>query len=195
MLTREPIKNYLRLTCLTQHSVTLFSILKIFNTLARDQFSKLTDIIHVYLSMLTAKISILFTGLILLFLLYSHLNKGRTKSPLNNKKKAMSFFRIARNIHAHYGTTVILWYLMQNPTIADGEPFDTKNDITGMEWDHLDRMQILFHVNVGISIWGILIYNHFNIIYDVDQLATWKIVFPLAMLSFVADATLALFIS
>lgn len=180
-MVHEPYKNYLRLTCLTQHSVTLFSLLRLIPALTKN-YPRSLDEIHTLLSILMAKISILFLGLLLLVLIVQKKQSDGTSSTNPINKKPMTFIRVARNIYSHYGTTFILWYLPKLQSFGNND---------GSRFSVIHPGRILFHIDMGLFVWIALVCNRFNHIYDISEdTPTWKVVAPLILLNFIADGIL-----
>jgi len=160
-MLHEPAKNAWRLTILAQHTVTIFSFVLFVRS--HQGFSPLSPFIHfhAHLSVLMAKIAILFTGLIITFLL----TRKKAQTPVT--RRPMTIMRIFRNLYCHYGTTAILWYLKPN----------------------IESINILLH-NVLVILWFIGISSRFGHIYDIEGISTLKVAVPIAGLSLLSDGIL-----
>jgi hypothetical protein len=159
-MLHEPFKNYLRLTVLSQHAVTAFSALRLTRTLDWTDYDDLDAFIHAHLALLMAIISLLFTGMIVLFLW--HGRRKEKKTAINSKP--MTTWRMLRNLYCHYGTTAVLWWL--KPHIPDGSRAST---------------------NGILVLWFCCIARYFGIIYDVDGLSSTEFTLAFAALLFVSD--------
>mmetsp|Transcript_16663 Transcript_16663/g.30310 ORF Transcript_16663/g.30310 Transcript_16663/m.30310 type:complete len:204 (+) Transcript_16663:102-713(+) len=163
-MLKEPTKNYVRLTCLAQHAVTIFSAVLCFGVMEEE------DWWHAHLTLMMTKVSILFTGLLGVFVMYKNNNKDNSKAtristPVTKKK--MTVWRILRNVYCHYGTCGILWYL--GPDLKQIHPL---------------------HNSIVLSLWLALTHPWLTKIYDVEQLRTSQLVLPLAALAFLSDGVL-----
>jgi hypothetical protein len=161
-MLQEPLKNYLRLTVLSQHAVTAFSALRLARTLGwADSCDDLDAFLQTHLAFLLAKISLLFTGMIILFLWYGR--RKQKKTAINSKP--MTTWRVLRNLYCHYGTTAVLWWL-NKPHIPDGLRAST---------------------NGVLVFWFCCIARHFGIIYDVEGVSSTEITLAFAALLLVSD--------
>ena len=158
----EPPKNAYRLTIIAQHTVTIYSFLLLCQY-GGDPPLVLT-IFHSHLLMLMMKISVLFTGLLVVFIVTRR--QPKAESPIT--KKPITIMRVARNLYSHYGTTVILWYLL--PSANSG-------------------INPLLH-NILLILWFIAIAPRFGSIYDIEGVSTSQVALPLAVLSILSDGLL-----
>ena len=121
---------------------------------------------HAHLALVMTKISILFTGLLGVFVMYKEDNQTtRISTPVTKKK--MTMWRILRNVYCHYGTCGILWYL--GPDLKQIHPL---------------------HNSIVLILWLGLTHPWLTKIYDVEQLRTSQLVLPLAALAFLSDGVL-----
>jgi len=173
----QPSKNYVRLTCIAHYFVTIYSFLWLLSTNQPQ-----VDTFHIYTAILMAKISFLFGGLLLLFLIYQH-TEGAS-NPI--QKRPTTLIRIIRNTYTHYGTTVILWSI---PLLQGSSP---KHLYSYLKYERSmsDIGTMIGYLNIGLMIWLGSVYTHFTSIYDVDHLETWKLVLPLVCLSILSDGLL-----
>jgi hypothetical protein len=165
-MLKEPTKNYVRLTCLAQHAVTIFSAILCFGVMKEEEEEDWSKQWHAHLALVMTKISILFTGLLGVFVMYKEDNQTtRISTPVTKKK--MTMWRILRNVYCHYGTCGILWYL--GPDLKQIHPL---------------------HNSIVLILWLGLTHPWLTKIYDVEQLRTSQLVLPLAALAFLSDGVL-----
>lgn len=173
-MLQEPFKNYLRLTVLSQHAVTAFSALRLTRTLgywAADYYDEHLDaLMHTHLAMLMASISLLFTGMLVLFTWHG---RGRRRSKQQKtaiNSKPMTTWRVLRNLYCHYGTTAVLWWLKPQHTISGN----------GMR----------VSTNGVLVLWFCCIANKFGVIYDVEGVSSTELTLAFAALLLVSDGVI-----
>ena len=97
MLNLEPPLWRNRLTCWSQHFVSMLALMWVLNVNA--------TYLHLTLSCSMFGITFLFSGLLVSFSVV-----GKKYTPLGKLK--LTKWRITRNIWSHYGSTCVLWYLL-----------------------------------------------------------------------------------
>lgn len=154
----------IRLTCLSQHVVTLFSVLYFLQDslgLWVGGIGPLTKF-HGYLALWMGKIAVLFTILIVVFV-----SKDATiKAPTN--KMPLTVLRCARNLYTHYGSALVLWY--SDPPVCKCNPllllmplaiwqglFNTNilyiYDVEGLSW-----LQFMVPMICGSVLYDVVVY-------------------------------------
>jgi ABC-type xylose transport system permease subunit len=168
-MLQEPFKNYLRLTVLSQHAVTAFSVLQLARTLgwAADDDEDWDAFLQAHLSLFMAKVSLLFTGMIVLFLW--HGRRRQKKTAINNKP--MTTWRVLRNLYCHYGTTAVLWWLNNSQHIPEGLRAST---------------------NGVLVFWFCCVARHFGVIYDIEGVSFTEFTLAFAALLWVSDGFIVL---
>ena len=96
-----------RLTCWTQHIVTILSMLMLLPSsfIHEIQFDHALNFLQDTVTCLSTGVAFLFTGLLLIFGL---LGRSKTATPLS--KIPLTTNRILRNLWSHYGIAAALWH-------------------------------------------------------------------------------------